>query len=170
MVVFDALAISCDSIHSYKSFVFCEEFGGAGEIGEDEERHETPGNGYASEDYEDVLPFRQSAIYMSDRITNESTKHGRDPVCAVVGFETERLFGGGVPHGHHEDETRVYGCFDGAQQEAVCGHAGEGGASRCADEDYTPRNSSEGEEFADWETLEGVSGGELGEEVAEVED
>ena len=169
-MVFDALPISCYSIHGDEAFVLGEEFGGAGEIGEDEQRHNPPGDRYASEDYEDVLPFRQPTIYMTDRITNEPTKHGRDPICAVVGFETEGLFGGGVPNGYHEDEPGVYGCFDRAQQEAVCGYAREGGACRCADEDYTPRNSREREEFANWETLEGISGGELGEEVAEVED
>lgn len=35
---------------------------------------------------------------MSDCVADQATEHGRDAVGAVVDLETERLFGGGVPH------------------------------------------------------------------------
>lgn len=37
---------------------------------------------------------------MTDGVADESAEHGCDAVGAVVGFEAEGLFGGGVPHGH----------------------------------------------------------------------
>lgn len=52
---------------------------------------------------------------MSYSVADQSAEHGCYTVCAVVDFETEGLFGGGVPHGHYEDEARVDCCFDGAE-------------------------------------------------------
>jgi hypothetical protein len=62
---------------------------------------------------------------MPHRIPYQSAEHGRETVGAVVGFETEGLFCRGVPDGHHENEARVDGCFDCAQEEAVRGYSGE---------------------------------------------
>lgn len=37
---------------------------------------------------------------MSDSVADETSKHRCDAVGTVVGFKTERLLGGGVPHRH----------------------------------------------------------------------
>lgn len=107
---------------------------------------------------------------MSDSVAYQSSKHGCQPVGAVVYLETERLFGGRVPHGHEEDEAWVDGSFEGAQEKAVGCYTGEGSACWSRDEDDAPCDGRNREEFADGEALHEVSGGELEEEVSEVED
>lgn len=71
---------------------------------------------------------------MPDCVTDQTAEHGSDAVGAVVDLETERLLGGGVPHAHDEYESGVYGRFEGAEEEAVGGYAGEGGACWGCDE------------------------------------
>lgn len=106
---------------------------------------------------------------MSHRIPNESSKHGRDAVRAVVRFESEGLLGRSVPHGHHQYETRVDCSFYGAEEETVRCDSCEVRACRRSNQDYSPYDGGDGEELADFQALEEVAGRELEEEIAKVE-
>jgi len=97
VVVLDSLSVLGDPVYGNDAFVLGEEFGCGGEVGEDYERHNSPGYRDGTEDDEDVLPFLQPGCDMSYCITNESSEHCSDAVCAIVDFETEGLLGGGVP-------------------------------------------------------------------------
>jgi len=85
---------------------------------------------------------------MSNPIADETREHGCDADTAVVGFETEGLLGGGVPHAHYENEAGVYGRLEGAEEEAVGRYAGEGGACWTGEEDGAPADYGYGEETA----------------------
>jgi hypothetical protein len=142
MVVLDALTIPRDAVHGDEPFARGEEFGGRGKIREDEQTDNTPSHADRAKDQEDILPLCQTRIDMPHRMPNQSPEHGCETVGAVVGFETEGLLCRGVPDGHHEDKSRVDGCFDRAEEEAVRSYSSEGGTCRCCEEDSTPGDGS----------------------------
>jgi len=60
MLILDSLPVGRYSVDRNKAFVWREEFSGRGQIGEDEQRDDTPEHGYGAEDEEDIHPFRQA--------------------------------------------------------------------------------------------------------------
>jgi len=109
MLVLDALSVGCDTVDGDATFVLGEELGGRDVIGEEDERDDTPGYAYRSENQEHIHPSWETSLDVSDCVSYQATKHGCYSVCAVVDFESERLLGGCVPHRYKENEARING-------------------------------------------------------------
>lgn len=99
---------------------------------------------------------------MSNGVSNQATKHGRNTVGAVVDLEAERLLLGCIPHGHDQHESRVDGSFDETEHEAVRGDTSEVRACRGSHQDNSPRDASKTEELAHGQSLHSQSSRKLG--------
>lgn len=141
MVIFDSLAVRCYAGNGDDTFGRREEFGCGRKIREKNKGDYAPEDGDGSEDQEDVHPFWETGGDVSDSVADETAKHGCDAVSTVVGFKAKGLLSGGVPHGHQEDKSRVYGCFDGAEEESIGCYAAKRDACWSCDEDYSPCDS-----------------------------
>lgn len=170
MAVLHALPIATDPVDGDGFLARVEKLGRCGEVGEEEERDETPGKADCAKDDKHIHPLRQTGGDVPHRVANQPTKHRREAIRAVIRFQPQGLLGGGIPNTHNEHKGRVDDGFGDAEEEAVGGDAAERGARGCGHDDGTPYDGDVGGEFADGEFLEGVGGGELGDEVAKVED
>ena len=92
-----ALAVSGHALDGDDALTLGEEVCGCGEVGEEEDRGDAHEHAGGSEDQEDVHPPWQARFDVSDCIPDEASKHRCDAIGAVVRFESQWLFSGGIP-------------------------------------------------------------------------
>lgn len=148
MVVLNALSIGCHTADGDLTLAVCEKLCRRGLIRKDNKGDNTPRNRESSKDDENVHPLLETGCDMSDCVTNQSAEHCCNAISAIIRFKSKWLFGCCIPHGHYQDEARIDSGLHRSQEEAVCRNSAKTGTCWCRNEDYTPDDCSDGEEFA----------------------
>jgi hypothetical protein len=88
----------------------------------------------------------------------------------LINLQPQRLFSTRVPHTHHQHKPWINRRLQRSQKEPIRRYPTKRNTCRRCNENNTPNNRCQRQEFPNGETLKQVAGRELEEQVSEVED